>query len=224
MIVPRVHDLNHNNSVDFTALAAGGIWGVIHKATQGLGFTDFLYKKREAEALKAGLLVGAYDFSTGDDVTTNVQRFLTVVNPDSTRLMMLDFEDLTHNAMRGAQALEFLDRLAQATGRAPVLYGGNRIVEHVDPQDKGWIDAAKWVRLLRCRYISPRIPIADNAALMKFIGPIPPWTSLWGVQYAADGDGPLPHQVPGSEPRADLDVVAFDTREALAADWPGAAT
>jgi len=221
MIVPRVHDLYHSNKVNFGSLATdGGIWGVVHKATQGLGFTDPLYKTREALALRAGLLAGAYDFSTDDDVEANVARFVSIVEPSDNIAMVLDFEDSTHNAMSGAEAYEFLDRLAQATGRAPILYGGNRIVEQIDPQDPKWIDMAGWVRLWRARYI--RGQPADNAALLKAVGTIPPWTALFMVQYAADGDGPFPHQVPGSEPKADLSVVPFDTKAELAANWAGA--
>ena len=55
-----VVDLSHHNAnVDFKKLRAGGIVGVIHKATQGTGFVDKKYEERRQIALDEGLLWGA---------------------------------------------------------------------------------------------------------------------------------------------------------------------
>ena len=73
MIIPNIADFNHNNNpVNFTEIAAAGIWGVIMKARQGLGFKDPAYAKRYAAAKSVGLLVAAYDFATHDVVADNV--------------------------------------------------------------------------------------------------------------------------------------------------------
>ncbi|MFZ1152332.1 MAG: GH25 family lysozyme [Xanthobacteraceae bacterium] len=44
------------------AVKAAGIAGIIHKAAEGVGFTDKLYADRRVRALGVGLLWGAYHF------------------------------------------------------------------------------------------------------------------------------------------------------------------
>lgn len=40
-MTPRVVDISHHNIVkDLKATAAAGVWGVIHKASQGSGYRD----------------------------------------------------------------------------------------------------------------------------------------------------------------------------------------
>ena len=52
-----VIDLSHRNAVaDFARVRAAGVAGVIHKATQGIGFVDKMYIPRKQPALDAGLL------------------------------------------------------------------------------------------------------------------------------------------------------------------------
>ena len=60
-----VIDISHHNAnPDFSRAAADGIVGVIHKATQGLTFTDSAYLTSRKKALDAGLLWGAYHFGS----------------------------------------------------------------------------------------------------------------------------------------------------------------
>src|SRR6202011_1161753 len=61
-----VVDLSHHNGdVDLQqAATGGGILGVIHKATQGLTYTDPLYEENRDKASAAKLLWGAYHFGT----------------------------------------------------------------------------------------------------------------------------------------------------------------
>ena len=75
-IQPNVIDINHANPINFSQIVAAGIWGVIHKSRQGLGFGDPLYRKRMEAAKVANLLFGAYDFATSDPVAQNVDAFL----------------------------------------------------------------------------------------------------------------------------------------------------
>lgn len=58
-----VVDLSHWNTVtSFAEMKAGGIIGVIHKATEDTGYLDNTYHDREAEARAAGLGWAAYHF------------------------------------------------------------------------------------------------------------------------------------------------------------------
>jgi lysozyme len=217
MITPVVADMNHNNAVDFANLAANGIIGVVHKATQGLGFTDPAYDARRAAATAAGLKWGAYDFATGDKVADNVARFFAVAKPDANTLMCLDFEDNTRSQMSGAQAHEFLDRVDQKLGRACWIYGGNRIFEQITDNDPFWPKHPLWL----CQYkTDPALRDTDLATLSKHIRVPPPWKTWTLLQYTADGVGPLPHTVPGVENGADLNAYA-GTTDQLRAVWPG---
>src|SRR3954464_311784 len=65
----RVLDLSHHNTVaSWTDVCAAGVVGIIAKATQGDDYRDETYLDTARDALKAGLMFGAYHFGTGDDV------------------------------------------------------------------------------------------------------------------------------------------------------------
>jgi GH25 family lysozyme M1 (1,4-beta-N-acetylmuramidase) len=225
-VTPKIADMYYRNEVNLTALAAGGMWAVIHKCSQGPGFHDPSYLKRQAIAKSFGLLWGGYDFSTSDDPVKNADDFLAHANLGPADAACLDFEDNSVSNMTGDQAYAWMDHVAQKLGRAPIIYGGNHISDYpagtrhprIDPQDKKWIDAAKVWPLWRCRYLNRQF--ATNADLFKVIGPIPPWTECGMIQYAADGAGPQPHQVPGVQNGADLNAF-LGTRDQLALLFAG---
>lgn len=53
---PRVVDISHHNKVtDLKATAIAGVWGVIHKASQGQSYRDPDYAARREQARAAGL-------------------------------------------------------------------------------------------------------------------------------------------------------------------------
>lgn len=208
-----VADMNHANPVDFRKIAAAGVGGVIHKAVQGLTYTDSLYGARKALAQEAGLEWGAYDFSTDDDVALNVARFLAVAKPDARTSLWLDFENNPRHDMNMAMALEFLDRVDQTVGRYCGIYGGDRIkrfVVNLTFAQRNFLGAHP---LWGCEY-GPRWKNQDvnGHELPWKNGPV-----LW--QFTGDGIGPGPHTVDGLERGADLSRFEGD-RAALAAWWP----
>jgi len=135
---PIVIDLSHHNiNVDFARIRAAGIVGVIHKATQGVGFVDPKYRSRKQPALDSGLLWGAYHFGTNDDVGEQVNHFLDFVQPDGNFLLALDFEKnepSPNNSMSLQQAKTFLTAVEQKTGQRPVLYTGSYMNEVAGPR------------------------------------------------------------------------------------------
>jgi GH25 family lysozyme M1 (1,4-beta-N-acetylmuramidase) len=219
MLTPVMFDCNHDNDIDWDAVATWA-WGCSLKVAQGLGMTDHTFASRRAEAEKRGILVGGYDFSTDDDVAANVTRYLGLLSPGPQTQAELDFEDLARHAMSGDQAWEWLDRVNQRMGRAATLYGGNRIREHIRSQDKKWIDMAAVTPLWLCQYKNVQADTLNE--LDRHISVPPPWKRWTYLQYAADGAGPAPHKMPGVENKADLNVYRGD-RAAFAAGWPGQA-
>src|SRR6516164_7925811 len=93
-INPLVVDLSHHNDVaDFGKVKAAGIAGIIHKATEAIGFVDNMYAVRRGPAMNAGLLWGAYHFLRPVSIQAQVDFFLKIAAPDNTTLLALDHED-----------------------------------------------------------------------------------------------------------------------------------
>ncbi|MCU1226408.1 MAG: glycoside hydrolase family 25 [Edaphobacter sp.] len=119
-------DISHcNGSVDLSHAVANGIFGVIHKATQGCLFRDPAYLLTRPKAKAAGLLWGAYHFGTDEDGETQAKHFLETVNPSSEDILVLDLEvNRLGPSMTLDQARTFVQSVQQQTGRWPGIYGG----------------------------------------------------------------------------------------------------
>lgn len=206
---PRVVDISHHNVVkDLRLTAAAGIWGVIHKATQGRAYADPDYALRRQAAKAAGMLWGAYHFNTGDPVQLQVDNFLTKAQPDDQTLLVLDYEDNRPSQMNIDQAVDFLRLLEQKVGRKAAIYSGNRVKETIAKLGQGERDYLTSHRLWLCQYGSiPRLPAG--------------WDHWWLWQYTGDGIGPQPHNVPGIVAgNGGIDLNAYSgTRDELAAEW-----
>ncbi|HEY0005061.1 MAG TPA: glycoside hydrolase family 25 protein [Pyrinomonadaceae bacterium] len=183
MTLNVVIDLSHfNNVTDFNAIKADGIVGIIHKATEGLDYTDPLYLSRRSQALAAGLWWGAYHFGTADDGAAQAEHFLSVVNPQSTDLLVLDFEQNTAGpSMTLAGAEQFVTQVQAATTRWPGFYSGSYIKQLLGENQNPTL-ANCWF------WLSEYGPTAHVPANWQT------WT-LW--QYTDGEIGPEPHSVNG---------------------------
>ena len=125
--------------VDFERMKAEGIVGVIHEATYPRFVRDSYYGSRQGAATRAGLLWGAYHFGDATDPIRQADHFLGTVasqwhgpslRPDGV-LLVLDFEKNGHypgGTMRVDQAVAFVERIRQRTGKYPGVYGSeNRL-------------------------------------------------------------------------------------------------
>jgi Glycosyl hydrolases family 25 len=93
-INPLVVDLSHHNEVaDFGNVKAAGIAGIIHKATEAIGFVDKMYAVRRGSAMDASLLWGPYDFLRPVSIPAQVDFFLKIAAPENATLLALDHED-----------------------------------------------------------------------------------------------------------------------------------
>lgn len=203
----RVVDLSHyNNVTSFPAVAAAGVWGIIHKATQGVGYVDSRYALRRPVALAAKLLWGAYHFNTGDPISDQVKFFIDHAQPDVNTLMVLDYEDYRQSNMNINGAVEFLHLLEQQLGRKGALYSGNRVKETIgtlNATDKAYLCSH---RLWLCQY-GPKAILPSG------------WNNWWLWQFTGDGIGPTPHSVPGIQ-GSQLDINTFaGTPLQLSTSW-----
>ena len=111
---------------DFRLVRQSNILGVIHKASEGGDYADAACAARRPQAEAAGLLWGTYHFGTGQ--SSGAQQaafFLAVSRPGPRTLLALDLEaneNNPSNSMRLDQAEAFVQAVAEATGRLPVVY------------------------------------------------------------------------------------------------------
>ncbi len=111
---------------DFRLVRQSNILGVIHKATEGGDYLDAACAPRRPQAEAAGLLWGTYHFGTGQMSGAQQAAFyLSVTRPGPKTLLALDLEaneNRARNSMRLDQAEAFVQAVAEATGRLPIVY------------------------------------------------------------------------------------------------------
>ena len=126
--------------VDFVAMRSEGVVGVIHEASFPRLQRDWRYAERQLEAMRSGLLWGAYHFGDGTSPIQQADHFVAVVasshpnvnpgpNEEKNRpgvLLVLDFELNNHyrgGSMSVGQAVAFVQRIKERTGKYPGIYG-----------------------------------------------------------------------------------------------------
>ena len=190
-----VVNLSHYDlmGVDFERMKSEGIGAVIHEATYPRFERDTFYGSRQGAAARAGLLWGAYHFGDATDPIRQADHFLEVVashwhGSDLSRkgvLLVLDFEKNDHypgGTMRVDQAVRFVERIRQRTGKFPGVYGSEyrlRAVLH-----RGDVSATQRQTLANCW-----LWIANYHAEPRHTAPWDYW-HLW--QYTGDGKCDLP--------------------------------
>ncbi len=123
--------------VDFPGMKSEGIIGVIHEASYPPYTRDAHYALRQQAATRAGLLWGAYHYANGTDPIRQADHFLSVVSSAWAQadplsrpagvLLVLDFEKNGHypgGTMRVDQAVAFVERIRERTGKYPGIYSG----------------------------------------------------------------------------------------------------
>jgi GH25 family lysozyme M1 (1,4-beta-N-acetylmuramidase) len=112
---------NHQGLVDFAAVKRAGYAFVFLKATEGVGFTDGMFATDRAKARAAGLVVGAYHFSSAGDPIAEANAFCAVVGSLTTGdLVVLDWETSAPNPPAWCKA--WLDRVSAILGVKPLIY------------------------------------------------------------------------------------------------------
>ena len=202
-----VADLSHYSwgatSPDFVKARAGGLQGVIYKASEGATVTDATYAKTRTQAEAAGLLWGAYHFGTNADPKAQSDAFLKAANPAENTLIALDFEDCGANRMSAKGALDFLHEVEKRLGRKPKLYTGGYMYQLFGktPQPDFAPYALWWSRYADAPEVHPT------------------WAKYWLWQYTDGHSGPKPHDVSGF---GFCDISTFDgAPQDLIVSWAG---
>lgn len=210
-IALKVLDISHHNTgphgdaIDFAAIAAYGIKGIIHKSSQGLGNVDATYVRRRSDALAAGLLWGAYHFADASDPVRQVQHFIDAAAPDDTTLMALDYEPNGGNTMSLASARIFLNAIESQLGRKAVLYSGNLIKEQLPRPDSYFGSHRLWLAHYND---NPKWP--------------PSWSAPWLHQFSGDGVNNHGFSIPGVDPgqAKKLDMDSYNGNDdTLQQEW-----
>lgn len=185
-MVNAVIDISHHNTVSsFEKVLQAGVFGIIHKATQGTSYVDPTFSANRRKAEQAGLRVGAYHFGTAGDPIAQADHLVSTAGLDT--LLVLDFEGNPQgHDMTLEEAEHFVDHVKQVTGRYPGLYSGHTIKEAL--ANRG-ITSPEQTELSKCWLW---IAQYSKAPLLPKIWPT--WT-LW--QYTDGAVGPEPHKVDG---------------------------
>jgi len=204
-MIDTIIDVKHDNALDIEKVKEAGIVAVIHKATEGATFKDPKYLSRKQQAMDAGLLWGAYHFSSGVNPVAQAENFLSVEDgTDSRILLSLDWEKSTSGEdMTLAQARVFISTIKEKTGRYPLIYGGQMIRHNVTHQDQLLANCPLWY----VRYKDAPEGIPTNTW---------PTYTLW--QYTDGKKGPEPRLTQGSS-GADRNRYQGSTND-LRAAWP----
>ncbi len=210
---------------DFVTMKNDGIVGIIHEATYPSLQRDAKYFDRQQAATRSGLLWGAYHYANGSDPIRQADHFLSVVSnawaqvDPATRpngvLLVLDFEKNGHypgGTMRLDQAIAFVQRIHERTGKYPGIYSGEyHLTRTVSSQRFG---ALQTRALANCW-----LWLANYSNQPRATSPWNEW-NMW--QYCGDGRCKLPRS---SYPKSIANIAKAErnsfngSRDALESFW-----
>jgi len=136
-------DVSHYEpAVDWVKAKAGGVLWMYTKASEGSGHVDVMLHKHCDAAKAAGVYTGAYHFFHASvDGAEQAKLFLKTINGMKLDLPpCLDWESGSADGVAAAtqkvRARAWLDEVEKATGRVPVIYGGEAFMRELrlDPE------------------------------------------------------------------------------------------
>jgi GH25 family lysozyme M1 (1,4-beta-N-acetylmuramidase) len=202
------------NDIDWDKLATDSrVVAIIHQATSG-NKKDAKYAERKALALSKGYKWGAYHLGLPGDPIQQADFYLSVTQPGSDEVIALDIETLDpKKSMTLENARLFIAHIKEKTGRYPLFYGNQSIIQQVSSSygKRGEFSLAP---LWYARY---------KSTVHDFPKGTWPTYTLWQfkselncTQNALDK---CPYVVPGTEP--DMDVSVYNgTIDDLKKRWP----
>jgi lysozyme len=180
---------------DFARMKTEGILAVIHEATYPPFTSDAYYSARQQAAGRNGLLWGAYHYANASDPVRQADHFLSVVSRAWSQadpvsrppgvLLVLDFEKNGHypgGTMRVDQAVAFVERIHERTGKYPGIYSGEYHARTTLSNPR--VNATQRAILAKCW-----LWLANYSNQPRATAPWDIW-QLW--QYCGDGRCKLP--------------------------------
>lgn len=186
MTDPSVVDLSHHNPTpDWDTLKAGGVIGVVHKATEGTSYVDPTLFSRAREAEAAGLLWATYHFLRPGALNEQIDFYLATIDPVAGERVVLDHEDAGVSVDELAACVEYL--LSLRPDLQVTIYSGQLIKQQLGSGYNGMLagQTSLWI----AQYTTAAAPSWPT-------GTWPAW-SLWqysdhvtvpGISAGVDGN------------------------------------
>lgn len=175
MASPPVIDLSHHNPTpNWPQVKAGGVIGIIHKATEGTSFVDKDYASRKAGALAAGLSWSSYHFLKHGSVAQQMQHYVNTAGAAPGDRLVVDYEDTATTLTDLEDAVEWL---FDNTECEVTVYGSNHLVDSVRGKTSPLLERTS---LWQARYSSNQPAVPTN---------IWPTWSLWQFTDSATVQG-----------------------------------
>lgn len=130
---------HHNGTVDWPKLKAAGVVFAYCKASEGTRLTDAFFRQNVKQARDQGILVGAYHFFRSNLAgTAQAGHFLDQgVKLDLPPALDWETHDILDKNLAASRAKEWLDNVAWATGRRPVVYTSPSFIDETGNPD--WV-------------------------------------------------------------------------------------
>jgi lysozyme len=184
---------------------------IIHKASQGFKI-DPKYKERRAIALSYGYKWGSYHLGTPGDPIEQADHYLNVVGKDPNELLALDLEsDDSAKHMNIPNAIIFINRIYEKTGRYPVVYCNGNMLNLIN-KNKQYHTLFSQCKLWYARFRKD-IPDFKNDVWQTY--------TLWqfSSEINCNKTSECLYNVPGT--RFDMDVNIYNGSKAeFLSQWP----
>jgi lysozyme len=196
-------DISHwNEAIDWPALAASEVLGVIAKASQGTANVDCDYAGYRRDAFAAGLGFASYHYLEHGNVASQMAHYLATACPEPGERVVIDYEESDPPVTLGdlEEAVRYLK--TYRPDLEITVYGASKLTEDVVNGDAAFLDDAA-TSLWAARYSTVNEPVIAN----------PPWAYWSAWQYTDEG------QVDGVE--GDCDLNTFNGSREACMEWFG---
>ncbi|MFA6236862.1 MAG: glycoside hydrolase family 25 protein [Bacteriovorax sp.] len=206
-----VIDAYEGNSIDWAKMAADKkVVGVIHRSSIGSRL-DGLYQSRKKIARERGYLWGAYHLGYRGNTIAQADLFLSLVKDEPETLMVLDLENTSAtNLMSVDEAVVFMDRVYEKTGRTPVVYANQSTTQLLNQKVKNnprFQEAKLWYARFKPTVTDFPKGIWSNYFLWQF-----------SSELNCSSTGSCLYNVPGT--KFDMDInVFYGSPGELEAQW-----
>ncbi len=152
---PLILDPYYQNKIDWDKLKTEKrVKAIIHKATEGLAFTDPKYNERKKIAKARNYKWGSYHLLHRGNPEAQADRYLKTIGKNNDELMALDIEcveetycEKPHLKVKIEEIRKFLLRVKSKTNRYPILYANHSVTEKISskfPNDKLFSKIGLW--------------------------------------------------------------------------------